>query len=70
MEKILIGKKGKDIINPGYVWVPYIIENKPVLIDSNFNPSSSIKNRYGGVVETVPQKRSKKIKKILENVTE
>jgi hypothetical protein len=68
MEKILIGKKGKDI-NPGYVWVPYIIENKPVLIDSNFNPSSSIKNRYG-VVETVPQKRSKKIKKILENVTE
>jgi hypothetical protein len=63
MDRILIGKKGKDI-EPGYIWVPYIIMDSPVTIDSNFN-TSSIKSRYG-VVETVPQKRSKKIKNILE----
>jgi hypothetical protein len=64
MDRVLIGKKTKSI-EPGYVWVPYIIQDLPVIIDSGFNSSSSIKSRYG-VAETVPQKRSKKIKNILE----
>ena len=63
MERILIGKKGKDI-EPGYVWVPYIIQTSPVVIDSNFN-TTSIKSRYG-VIETKPQIRSRKIKNILK----
>jgi hypothetical protein len=66
MDRILIGKKTKNI-EPGYVWVPYIIEESvPIVVDSNFNPSLSLKNRYG-VLETKQQRRSKKIKKILEN---
>ena len=66
MDRILIGKKGKNI-EPGYVWVPYIIEESvPIVVDSNFNPSLSLKNRYG-VLETKKERRSKKIKKILEN---
>ncbi len=68
MDKILIGRKGKDI-EPGYVWVPYIIlESKTVVMDSNFSPKMSLRSRYG-VTETKPQKRSRKIKSILENVT-
>ena len=68
MDKILIGRKGKDI-EPGYVWVPYIIlESKTVVVDSNFSPKMSLRSRYG-VTETKPQKRSRKIKSILENVT-
>jgi len=68
MYKILIGRKGKDI-EPGYVWVPYILaESKPVVMDSNFSPKMSLRSRYG-VTETKPQKRSRKIKSILENVT-
>ena len=68
MDKILIGRKGKDI-EPGYVWVPYIIlESKTVVMDSNFSPKMSLRSRYG-VTETNPQKRSRKIKSILENVT-
>jgi len=67
MDKILIGKKGKDI-EPGYVWVPYILESKTVVVDSNFSPKMSLRSRYG-VTETKPQKRSRKIKSILENVT-
>jgi hypothetical protein len=67
MDRILIGKKGKDI-EPGYVWVPYIIkESDPILVDSNFNPKMSL-SRYG-VTETKQQRRSKKIKKVLENGT-
>jgi len=66
MDKILIGRKGKDI-EPGYVCVPYIIlESKTVVMDSNFSPKMSLKSRYG-VLETKQQKRSKKIKKVLEN---
>jgi hypothetical protein len=61
MDKILIGRKGKDI-EPGYVWAPYILaESKPVV-------KMSLRSRYG-VTETKPQKRSRKIKSILENVT-
>ena len=67
MDKILIGRKGKDI-EPGYVWVPYILESKPVVMDSNFSSKMSLRSRYG-VTETKPQKRSIKIKSILENVT-
>jgi hypothetical protein len=67
MDKILIGRKGKDI-EPGYVWVPYILESKTVVMDSNFSPKMSLRSRYG-VTETKPQKRSRKIKSILENVT-
>jgi len=59
-----IGKKTKSI-EPGYIWLPYIIMVSPVTIDSSFT-SSSIKSRYG-VLETKQQRRSKKIKKILEN---
>lgn len=68
MDKILIGRKGKDI-EPGYIWVPYIISSsKTVVMDSNFSPKMSLRSRYG-VTETKPQKRSRKIKSILENVT-
>jgi hypothetical protein len=67
MDKILIGRKGKDI-ESGYVWVPYIIlESKTVVMDSNFSPKMSLRSRYG-VTETKPQKRSRKIKSILERI--
>jgi len=66
MDRVLIGKKGKGI-EPGYVWAPYIIkESEPIVIDSNFNPKSVLKSRYG-ILETKQQRRSKKIKKVLEN---
>jgi len=63
MDKILIGRKGKDI-EPGYIWAPYILaESKPVVVDG-YNLYK--KSRF---YESIPQKRSRKIKSILENVT-
>lgn len=62
-------KKCKEHLNPGYVWAPYIIATSaPEILESSFNPK--IKSRYGvyGVIETIQQKRSKKIRNILENV--
>ena len=65
MNKI-IGRKSKENLNPGYVWAPYIIkESTPILVDGDFSPFSPILNRYGGI--SIPQKRCRKIKSILEN---
>ena len=60
----LIGKKGSNL-NPGYVWAPYIIVNKPAIVESNFNPAMSISSRYSS---TNINPKIKKIKKILENI--
>ena len=60
----LIGKKGSNL-NPGYVWLPYIIVDKPVIVESNFNPAMSISSRYSS---TMINYKVKKIKKILENI--
>lgn len=68
MDKVLIGKKSSSI-NQGYVFAPYIlIESIPIDVGSNFNPKSLRSSRYG-IIETKQQKRSRKIKSILENVT-
>jgi hypothetical protein len=60
----LIGKKGNNL-NPGYVWVPYIIVDKPAIVESNFNPAMSISSRYSSIIINT---KIKKIKKILENI--
>ena len=60
----LIGKKGSNL-NPGYVWAPYIIVDKPAIIESNFNPAMSISSTYSS---TMINPKIKKIKKILENI--
>ena len=63
MDKALIGRKSSSI-EQGYVFAPYIImESRPVVVDG-FNPHK--KSRY---YESIPQKRCRKIKSILENVT-
>lgn len=41
----LIGKKGRGL-EPGYVWVPYLIEDKPVIVESNFSPKMTLSSRY------------------------
>jgi hypothetical protein len=64
----LIGKKGSNL-NPGYVWLPYIIVDKPVIVESNFNPAMSISSRYSSTnIQTMVNPKIKKIKKILENI--
>ena len=64
----LIGKKGSNL-NPGYVWAPYIIVDKPVIVESNFNPVMSISSRYSStMIQTMINPKIKKIKKILENI--
>jgi hypothetical protein len=60
----LIGKKGSNL-NPGYVWVPYIIVDNPAIVESNFNPAMSLSSRYSS---TIINPKIKKIKKILENI--
>ena len=60
----LIGKKGSNL-NPGYVWAPYIMVDKPAIVESNFNPSISISSRYSSIIINT---KIKKIKKILENI--
>ena len=64
----LIGKKGSNL-NPGYVWAPYIMVDKPAIVESNFNPSISISSRYSSTnIQTMINTKIKKIKKILENI--
>jgi hypothetical protein len=65
----LIGKKGSNL-NPGYVWVPYLIVNcNPTVVESNFNPAMSISSRYSSTnIQTMINPKIKKIKKILENI--
>jgi hypothetical protein len=64
----LIGKKGNNL-NPGYVWVPYIIVDKHAIVESNFNPAMSISSRYSSTnIQTMVNPKIKKIKKILENI--
>lgn len=60
----LIGKKGKGL-EPGYVWVPYLIEDKPVIVDSNFSPKMTLSSRYSS---TIVNPKIEKIKKILEKI--
>jgi hypothetical protein len=60
----LIGKKGKGL-EPGYVWVPYLIEDKPVIVDSNFSPKMTLSSRYSS---TIVSPKIEKIKKILEKI--
>ena len=60
----LIGKKGSNL-NPGYIFAPYIIVDKPAIVESNFNPAISISSRYSS---TMINPKIKKIKKILDNI--
>lgn len=60
----LIGKKGKGL-EPGYVWVPYLIEDKPVIVDSNFSPKMTLSSRYSSIIVNP---KIEKIKKILEKI--
>lgn len=60
----LIGKKGRGL-EPGYVWVPYLIEDKPVIVESNFSPKMTLSSRYSS---TIVNPKIEKIKKILERI--
>lgn len=41
--RIILGSKGQDFLNPGYVWAPYIISTDVV---DNFSPNTNITSRY------------------------
>lgn len=41
---IIYGTKGEGFINPGYVWVPYIMSVDPL---TDFQPRQGILSRYG-----------------------
>ena len=61
----LIGKKGSNL-EPGYVWLPYIMVDKPIeIVESNFNPLRGQATRYSSAMRN---SKIKKIKKILENI--
>lgn len=60
----LIGKKGRGL-EPGYVWVPYLIEDKPVIVESKFSPKMTLSSRYSS---TIVNPKIEKIKKILERI--
>jgi hypothetical protein len=61
----LIGKKGGNL-ESGYVWLPYIMVDKPIeIVESNFNTKIGISSRYSSVIIN---SKLKKIKKILENI--
>ena len=55
---MMIGKKEKGL-DPGYVWAPYIISYATPIV--SYNPFG--KSRFH---ESIQEKRSKKIKKLLE----
>ena len=51
--------------DPGYVFVPYIIQETVQVIDSNFNPKM-LKGRYSVVaIKTRQERRVEKIDKII-----
>jgi hypothetical protein len=61
-DNIIIGRKSNSI-DPGYVWIPYIIsQSNPVVVDG-YNPFR--KSRF---YESIPEKRIKKIDNILKNI--
>ena len=41
--RIILGSKGQDFLNPGYLWAPYIISTDVV---DNFSPNINITSRY------------------------
>jgi len=53
--------------NPGYIWVPYIIDQSVTVISESFNPKKSIRNRYS-INGLSNSKRINKSKKILEKI--
>ena len=59
----LIGKKSKGL-QPGYVWAPYIMVDKPENVESNFGPKMALSNRYSSTINP----KIDKIKKILEKI--
>ena len=59
----LIGKKGSNL-NPGYVWAPYIMVDKPAIVESNFNPAMSISSRYSSIIINTKIKKIKKSSRI------
>jgi len=52
----IIGKKGKDV-EPGYVWMPYIMATTTAHVSGDFTPSRRLR-----------KKKIDKIKKILERI--
>jgi len=49
---IILGSKGQDFLNPGYLWAPYIIStDEPiqysfVAVVDDFSPNTNITSRY------------------------
>lgn len=53
-------------MNPGYIWVPYIIaETIPVVVSGTFSPNSSSSRYSTKIIITKNQIRKSKIEKIL-----
>jgi len=64
----MIGRKG---IEPGYVYLPYIIKQKvPIIVEGTFAPRMLIKSRYSQVVpnEGFFQKITSSVKKEIVRV--
>jgi hypothetical protein len=52
--------------DPGYIWVPYIMQETVQVIDSNFNPKMLKNSRYSVVaIKTRQERRIEKIDKII-----
>jgi hypothetical protein len=63
----MIGKK--TTLNQGYIFMPYIIStNVQEVTESNFQPKTSLRNRYSSAFESKWEKRIKKIDKILQSL--
>ena len=43
--RIILGSKGQDFLNPGYLWVPYIISTDVAVVD-DFSPNINFTSRY------------------------
>ena len=43
--RIILGSKGQDFLNPGYLWAPYIISTDVVVVD-DFSPNINFTSRY------------------------
>jgi len=42
---IILGSKGQDFLNPGYLWAPYIISTDVAVVD-DFSPNINFTSRY------------------------
>ena len=53
--------KKTNPVQPGYIWVPYIIVNKPTIVTSEgFSPKNILTSRYSQVMVSSKSFRRKK----------